>query len=42
MGYRAYFLSASKRPDRLIKSVPEAAAPSGSYTEKYFESLIHN
>lgn len=37
------FCQALKHSGRLIKSIPQAAAPSGTHTEKILtESLIHN
>lgn len=42
MLWRFRFCQALKHSDRLIKSKPKAAAPCGSHTEKYSESLIHN
>lgn len=37
-----FFCQALKHLDRLIKSAPQAAAPSGSHTKKYSEFLTHN
>lgn len=41
MLWRVFFCQALKHSGRLIKSVPQAAAPIGSHTEKYSPSLSY-
>lgn len=41
MLWRFFFCQALKHSGRLIKSVPQAAAPIGSHTEKYSPSLSY-